>query len=76
MSGLPPRADDEAQWVMTADGGFPTGVLRTRYGAGNVWRMWLLNDRYEFLGSFDSPSAAKRALRDRHWLTRDTRGLQ
>jgi hypothetical protein len=71
---LPPRDDVEAEWIMTADGGYPTGVLRTRYGAGNAWRTWLLDDRYEFLGSFDSPQAARRALRDRHWLTRGLRG--
>jgi hypothetical protein len=74
MTALPSRDDDEAEWVVPhRPSGYPLGVLRVRYGAGNAWRMWLLDDRYEYLGSFDNPQAAKRALRNRHWLTR---GLQ
>jgi hypothetical protein len=70
MSALPPLPAGEAQWVETHGSGYPLGILRTSRGGRKPWRLWLIDDRCEFLGAFDNPQAARRALYDRHWLTR------
>jgi hypothetical protein len=73
VNRLPPCAANEFQRVVKHESGYPLGVLRSSFSLGAAWRCWLLDDPgYEFLGAFDSPMAAKRALFDqlgqRRWF--------